>query len=79
MSEYANDGTLQNYVKRLKANNMVLKENQIEFFFVSMIQPLKFIHETEVKSLNMLHIKNIYIENGIPKIGEPVILTPAIK
>lgn len=79
VSEYANDGTLQNYVKRLKANNMVLKENQIEFFFVSMIQPLKFIHETEVKSLNMLHIKNIYIENGIPKIGEPVILTPAIK
>ena len=29
VSEYANDGTLQNYVKKLKNSNMTLKENQI--------------------------------------------------
>ncbi len=29
VSEYSNDGTVQNYVKRLKAANIQLKENQI--------------------------------------------------
>ena len=27
----------------------------------------------------MLHIRNIYIENGVPKIGEPVPITPHLK
>jgi len=27
----------------------------------------------------MLHIKNIYIENGIPKIGEPIPMNPKIQ
>lgn len=29
VSEYANDGTVQNYVKRLKTSNVGLKESQI--------------------------------------------------
>lgn len=29
-------------------------------------------------SVNCLHIKNIWVENGIPKIGEPVPMTPKI-
>ena len=29
VSEYSNDGTVQNYVKKLKGSNMLLKENQI--------------------------------------------------
>lgn len=33
------------------------------------MEPLKFINASSVLSFNMLHIKNIYIENGIPKIG----------
>ena len=61
VSEYSNDGTVQNYVKKLKGANMQLKENQIEFFFFSVIQALKLIHASQVKSLNMLHIRNIYI------------------
>jgi hypothetical protein len=47
-----------------------LKENHIEFIFFSLIEPLKFINSSAVVSFNMLHIKNVYIENGIPKIGE---------
>lgn len=27
----------------------------------------------------MLHIKNIYIENGIPKIGQPIPINPRIQ
>ena len=72
VSEYSNDGTVQSYVKRLKGANMALKQSQIEFFFFSVIQPVKFIHDSHVKSLNMLHIRNIYIEDGIPKIGQPI-------
>ena len=37
MSEYANDGNVQSYVKRLKASAMQLKENHIEFIFFSLI------------------------------------------
>ena len=44
-----------------------------------MINPLKFIHQSYGRSLNMLHIRNIYIENGVPKIGEPVPITPHLK
>lgn len=36
------------------------------------MEPLKQIQETALKSIGMLHIKNIYLENGIVKIGEPV-------
>ena len=36
ISEYSNDGSLQNYVNRLKANQISLKEEQIEFFFYSL-------------------------------------------
>lgn len=69
ISEYANDGNVQSYVKRLKASGISLKENHIEFIFFSLIEPLKFINSTELVSFNMLHIKNVYIYNGIPKIG----------
>ena len=72
VSEYSNDGTLFSYVNRLKANSIALKEDQIEFFFFSLFEPLKVIQDSPIKSLCMLSIKNIYIENGIPKIGEPV-------
>ena len=72
VSEYSNDGTVESYVKRLKAASVQLKESQIEFFFYSVIQPLKFVHNSPVRSVNLLHIRNIFIENGIPKIGEPV-------
>ena len=36
VSLYSNDGSLQNYVSRLKAAGINLKENQIEFFFYSL-------------------------------------------
>jgi hypothetical protein len=75
VSEYSNDGTVQNYVKRLKTANIQLKENQIEFFFYSLFHPLKFVNNSPVVSLNFLHIKNIYIHDGIVKIGEPLPLT----
>ena len=71
-SEYSNGGSLFNYVNKLKANAVALKEEQIEFFFYSLFEPLKLIQDSPIRSLCMLHIKNIYIENGIPKIGEPV-------
>lgn len=61
VSEYANDGNVNNYVKRLKSSNMQLKENHIEFIFFSLIEPLKFINTSAVQSFNMLHIKNVYI------------------
>ena len=69
VSEYSNDGNVQQYVTRLKSSNVKLREDQIEFFMYSLIEPLKFVQKSPIKSLNMLHIKNIYIENGIPKIG----------
>ena len=72
MSEYANDGNLESYVKRLKANAVLLKEEHIEFFFYSLFEPIKAVQLSTLKSINMLHIKNVYIENGIPKVGEPV-------
>ena len=56
-------------MKRLKTAGIILKEEQIEFFFYSMFDPIKMVQESTLKSVNMLHIKNIYIENGIPKIG----------
>ena len=76
LSEYSNDGSLYNYVNKLKANSISLKEEQIEFFFYSLFEPLKLIQDSSIRSLSMLHIKNIYIENGIPKIGEPVPINP---
>ena len=79
ISEYANDGNVQSYVKRLKASGISLKENHIEFIFYSLIEPLKYINSTELISFNMLHIKNVYIYNGIPKIGEVPPMTEAIK
>lgn len=36
------------------------------------------MQESTLKSISMLHIKNIYIENGIPKIGEPIPLNQKI-
>ena len=78
VSEYSNDGSLFNYVNKLKANSIALKEDQIEFFFYSLFEPLKLIQDSPIKSLCMLHIKNIYIENGIPKIGEPVPMNAAL-
>ena len=79
VSEYSNDSTVQNYVTKLKKAGMKLKESQIEFFFYSVIQPLKFIHSSTVRSLNMLHIRNIYIESGIPKIGELIPINDRLK
>ena len=75
MSEYANDGSVQSYIKRLKASSVQLKENHIEFIFFSLIEPLKFINSSPVVSFNLLHIRNVYIEDGIPKIGEAIALT----
>lgn len=43
-----------------------------------MFEPLKQIQESPLKSINMLHIRNIYIENGIPKLGDPVPLNENI-
>ena len=51
----------------------------MEFFFFGMINPLKFINQSYGRSLNLLHIRNIYIENGVPKIGQPVPITPHLK
>lgn len=79
ISEYANDGSVQSYIKRLKASNIQLKENHIEFIFFSLIEPLKFINASPVGSFNMLHIKNVYLENGIPKIGETMPLNETLK
>ena len=70
---------MQSYIKRLKASNIQLKENHIEFIFFSLIEPLKFINASPVVSFNMLHIKNIYIENGIPKIGEIMPINEILK
>lgn len=75
ISEYSNDGNVQSYVTRLKSANVTLKEDQIEFFLYSLIEPLKQVQKSAILSLNYLHIKNIFIENGIPKIGEPVPLS----
>jgi hypothetical protein len=38
----------------------------------SLIEPLKQLQKSAIQSINILHIKNIFIENSIPKIGEPV-------
>lgn len=75
ISEYSNDGNVQSYVTRLKSSSITLKEDQIEFFLYSLVEPLKQIQKSSLQSLNYLHIKNIFIENGIPKIGEPVPLS----
>ena len=32
-----------------------------------MIEPLKYINSTSLISFNLLHIRSVYIENGIPK------------
>lgn len=69
LSDYANDGNVQNYVTRLKSSNILLKEDQIEFILYSLIEPLKQVQKSAIKSLNYIHIRNIYLENGIPKIG----------
>ena len=61
MSEYANDGNLENYVKRLRSNAIQLKEEHIEFFVYSLFEPIKSVQQSTLKSINMLHIKNIYI------------------
>lgn len=37
-----------------------------------MFEPIKAVQQSTLKSINMLHIKNVYIENGIPRIGEPI-------
>lgn len=72
VSEYSNDGNLQTYVNKLKASSITLSEEHIEFFFYSLFEPLRQVQDSSIKSISMLHIKNIYIENGIPKIGEPI-------
>lgn len=59
-------------MKRLKSAGVSLKEDHIEFFFFSLFEPIKGVQSSTLKSINMMHIKNIYIENGIPKIGEPI-------
>ena len=79
VSDYSNDGNLQNYINKLKTTGVSLTEEHIEFFFYSMFEPLKQIQESPLKSINMLNIKNIYIENGIPKIGEPVPMNKKIE
>lgn len=79
VSEYANDGNLQQYVNKLKAANVRLKEDQIEFFLYSLIDPLKQVQQSSLQSINSMHIRNIFIENGIPKIGEPVPMTAKIE
>jgi hypothetical protein len=43
------------------------------------MEPLKFVNNSPVKSLNFLHIKNIYIHEGIVKIGEPLPMTEILK
>lgn len=46
---------------------------------MSLFEPLKYVQESTLKSINMLHIKNIYIDNGIPKIGEPIPMNSKIE
>jgi hypothetical protein len=75
ISEYANDGNLQQYVTKLKAANIRLKEDQIEFFLYSLFDTIKQIQQSPLQSINCMHIRNIFIENGIPKIGEPIPMT----
>jgi hypothetical protein len=53
-------------VTRLKSANIILKEDQIEFFMYSLIEPLKQLQKSAIQSINILHIKNIFIENSIP-------------
>lgn len=79
VSEYANDGNLQQYVTKLKAANIRLKEDQIEFFLYSLIDPLKQVQQSPLQSLNSMHIRNVFIENGIPKLGEPIPMTAKIE
>jgi hypothetical protein len=44
------------------------------------MEPLKAIQESSIRSLNTsLHIKNIYIESGIPKIGEPLPINDEVR
>ena len=43
ISEYSNDGSLQNYVTKLKNAGVKLTEEHIEFFFFSLFEPLKQI------------------------------------
>jgi hypothetical protein len=44
-----------------------------------LIEPLKFINAQSIISFNLLHIKNVYIYNGIPKIGETPPLSEAMR
>lgn len=44
-----------------------------------MFEPLKQVQDSPLKSINMLHIRNIYIENGIPKIGDPIALNQNVE
>lgn len=39
---------------------------------------MKFISNSPVKSLNFLHIKNLFINDGILKIGEPLPISPTL-
>jgi hypothetical protein len=41
ISDYANDGNLQQYINKLKAANIRLKEDQIEFFLYSLFDTIK--------------------------------------
>jgi len=43
VSQYANDGNLESYIKRLKTAGVSLKEEHIEFFFYSLFEPIKSV------------------------------------
>jgi hypothetical protein len=59
-------------VTRLKTAGIKLKEDQIEFFVYSLLEPIKMVQSSTLKAICMLNIRNIFIEFGIPKIGEPI-------
>lgn len=79
VSEYSNDGNLQQYVTKLKTSSVLLKEDQIEFFLYSLMEPIKAVQLSPLLSVNSLHIRNVWIENGIPKVGEPIPMTVKIQ
>lgn len=43
------------------------------------MEPLKIVQQSPAKSINMLHIKNIYLHDGVPIIGEPIPLNEMTK
>ncbi|KAL4433209.1 hypothetical protein ABPG74_010904 [Tetrahymena malaccensis] len=72
--EYANQGSLNDFLMKRKAANLTRSEQEGELAMRRLLQTMTIIQK-QIGYHGSIHIKNVFVHNGNLKIGEPLNLS----